>query len=57
MQFSHYFAKERWLLEMHIDSQIINKITTKYRFLISQLDAILNQMVGAQWFYKLDLHS
>lgn len=40
-----------------IDSGLVNKITIKYRFLIPQLDDLLDQLYGETNFYKIDLHS
>lgn len=42
---------------MCVDSRVINEITVKYRFRIRRIGDLLDQLGGATFFSKVDLHS
>ena len=42
---------------MCIDSKAINKITVKYRFLMSMMDDMMDCLSGAKYFTKIDFKS
>lgn len=48
-------SKKDKLWSMCVDSHVINKTTIKYRFLISRLFDLFDQLRGAKVFSKIDL--
>ena len=42
---------------MCIDSRAINKISTKYKFLLPRMDDIMDCLSGSVYFTKIDLKS
>lgn len=52
---SPHGTKEKW--RMCIYSSAINKITVKYRFPIPRIEELLDVLVSAEYFTKLDMKS
>ena len=42
---------------MCIDYRELNKVTIRNRYSLMQIDDLFDQLQGAQWFSKIDLHS
>lgn len=52
-----YSLKKRWVWAYVRHSRAINKITIKYRFPISRLVDMLDELAWSLWFSKIDLQS
>ena len=50
-----FIPKKDKTLRLCIDYQKLNDITVKNRYLLSNISELQDQLVGAQWFTKLDL--
>jgi len=52
-----FVAKKEGTLRMCVDYRALNKITIKNRYPLPRIDELLDQVLGAKYFSKIDLHS
>ncbi|GJU38648.1 hypothetical protein Tco_1191605 [Tanacetum coccineum] len=52
-----FVKKKDGSLRMCIDCQELNKLTVKNRYSIPRIDDLFDQLQGARYFSKMDLHS
>ncbi|RDX85532.1 hypothetical protein CR513_33267, partial [Mucuna pruriens] len=54
---SHASKEERWGMRLCIDYHQLNKITIKNKYPLHRIDDLMDQLVGACIFSKIDLRS
>ena len=52
-----FVKKKDTTLRMCIDYRGLNKVTIRNRYPLSRIDDLFDQLVGARFFSKIDLHS
>src|SRR5205823_12249143 len=52
-----FIQKKEGTLQLCVDYQALNKITFKNRYLLPHIDELLDKLVDAKYFTKINLHS
>src|SRR5690349_21633697 len=52
-----FVHKKEGILRLCVDYHALNKITIKNRYLLPQIEELMDRLAGAKYFSKIDLYS
>jgi Reverse transcriptase (RNA-dependent DNA polymerase) len=52
-----FIHKKEGMLHLCVDYRALNKVTIKNRYPLLRIDELMEKLVGAKYFTKIDLHS